>query len=105
MPIRTLRLKIRFVIERDGDGYHAFCPDLKGVHVGGATKAEAIEHGKKAVELYVLSLLQHDEPLPVGLVEFDRTLTLGTLAREVIAQILPGGRQSWVEEISVPAAA
>lgn len=101
MPNRTLRLKIRFVVERDGDEFHAFCPDLKGVHAAGATQAEAIEQGKKAVELYVLSLLKHDEPLPVGVL-VDRTVSVRELLREVFA---PSRRHSHVEEICVHAAA
>lgn len=105
MPIRTLRLKIRFVVERDGEEFHAFCPDLKGVHVSGATETEAIEHGRQAVELYVLSMLKHDEPLPVGVVELDRTASLRALTREFIGQFLPARRHSHVEEICVHAAA
>ena len=54
------------VIEPDGDGYHAYCPALKGLHTMGETRDEAIANAKDAVVAYLLSLTKHDDPIPVG---------------------------------------
>lgn len=70
MPIRTLKLRVRFVVEPDDDGFHAYCPDLKGLHVGGDTVEEALENAMDAAQAYVSSLLKHQDPLPVGAVEY-----------------------------------
>ena len=40
--------------EEDG-GYHVFCPALKGCHSCGATKEEAMERIKEAIELWLES--------------------------------------------------
>jgi len=39
----------------DGGGYHVFCPALKGCHSYGATKEEAMEEIKEAIELWLES--------------------------------------------------
>jgi len=40
--------------EEEG-GYHVYCPLLKGCHSYGATKEEAIERIKEAIELWLES--------------------------------------------------
>ncbi len=37
------------------EGYHVFCPALKGCHSYGATKEEALEKIKEAIELWLES--------------------------------------------------
>lgn len=61
-----IKIKIQLEVERDGDTYHAFCLALKGLHVDGATEHEAIETAKEAACAYLVSLMRHGEPLPVG---------------------------------------
>jgi len=39
----------------DDGGYHIFCPALKGCHTYGATKEEAMERIKEAIELWLES--------------------------------------------------
>lgn len=39
----------------EGGGYHVYCPLLKGCHSYGATKEEAIERIKEAIELWLES--------------------------------------------------
>ena len=56
-------------VEPDDDGFHAFCRDLPGLHVAGETQAEAIMNATDAVQLYVDSLAQHDERIPLHSVE------------------------------------
>ena len=50
--------------ERDG-GFHAFCPVLKGCHTQGDTLEEALQNMREAIDLYLESLLDHGEPIPV----------------------------------------
>ena len=64
-PVR-LTLKITLIVEPDGPGYHAYCPALDGLHVGGDTEEEAVENATDAVKVYLASLAQHGDPLPVG---------------------------------------
>ncbi len=44
---------LSFKIEKDGDHWHAFCPELPGCHSFGKTKEVAISHLKNAVQLYL----------------------------------------------------
>ena len=48
------------IIEKDKNGYYAFCPDLTGCHSQGDTLDETIENIKEAVELY-LEVLSPEE--------------------------------------------
>jgi len=51
------------VIEPDDDGFHAFCPILKGLHTYGKTEKEAIDNSRDAVTAYIQSLIKHNEPV------------------------------------------
>lgn len=66
MPIQQIRVKVPISLEPDGDGFHAYVPALKGCHVGGATKEEARRNIDDAIYLYITSLLERGEPLPIG---------------------------------------
>ena len=59
-------VKILVILEPDEGGYHAYCPALKGLHVGGDSKEEALDHARDGIILYLNSLTRHGEPLPVG---------------------------------------
>ncbi len=62
----AIQFTVDVVVEPDGGEFHAYCPALKGLHVGGQTKGEARKNVKDAVELYLISLIKHGEPIPVG---------------------------------------
>ena len=64
----TLEIKfaVDIVVESDGDGFHAFCPALKGLHVGGHTSEEAINNAKDAADCYLASMIKHGDAIPVG---------------------------------------
>lgn len=49
---KNLRM-VHFKLEKDGDKYHAFCPELKGCHTFGKTPEEALKNLKNAVSLYL----------------------------------------------------
>ena len=61
-----LKLRVSVVIEPDGDGYHAYCPALKGLHAAGETQDEAVAGARAAVLAYLESMAAHGEPIPVG---------------------------------------
>jgi len=60
---KTYDLRIMLRKEPEG-GYTAFVPSLPGCVTYGDTIDEAIEMVKEAVELYIESLIAHNEPVP-----------------------------------------
>jgi predicted RNase H-like HicB family nuclease len=52
---------IAFIIEEDGTRYHAYCPQLKGLHIDGGNEREAFNRAIQAAEIYLLSLSRHGE--------------------------------------------
>ena len=62
----TIEFKIDIIVEPDESGFHAYCPALKGLHVGGDTKEEALQNARDAAVAYLESLIKHGEPIPVG---------------------------------------
>lgn len=52
------------IIERDKDGYFAFCPKLQGCYSQGDTYEEAMENIKDAIKLHVEDLIKSKESLP-----------------------------------------
>lgn len=63
-----LRVTIQFIVERDGDGFHAYSPILKGLHVDGVSEGEATADFCDAARAYLESVLNHGEPLPLGVI-------------------------------------
>jgi predicted RNase H-like HicB family nuclease len=61
-----LKVSITVEVDRDGDSFYAHCPGLKGLHVDGATEEEAVSNALEAASLYLDSILQHNDPLPIG---------------------------------------
>ena len=49
-------IPIIIVMEEDGDGFHGYCPQLKGLHVDGETKEECFRNAEDAVDVYLESL-------------------------------------------------
>ncbi len=52
------------VIEKDDDGYSAFCPELQGCYTDGDTCEEALERIEDAISLHVIDRLESCEELP-----------------------------------------
>lgn len=59
----SIAAQYTIVIEPDEDGFHAFCPALKGCHTCGNTQAEALRHIQDAIVGYVASLEKHGDPV------------------------------------------
>ena len=49
---------VRFKLEKDGKGHHAWSPELPGCHTHGATRTEALENLKDAVRLYLEDVME-----------------------------------------------
>lgn len=103
MSIREIKIQVRGVIEPDGDLFHAYAPDLKGVHACGSTPEEAASALHEGISLYFQSLAKHHEPMPVGLIALDRVHSsefsmLWTLVKE---RLLGTRKQKYVDEITL----
>jgi len=59
---------IEIIAERDDDVFHAYCPALKGLHTCGDTEEEAFSNAKDAAVAYLLSLIKHGDPIPIGII-------------------------------------
>ena len=57
-------MQYTIVIEKSSHNYAAYVPDLPGCVATGATKEEAVEEMRRAIELHIESLREHDEPVP-----------------------------------------
>ena len=51
---------ITFKIEKDGDEFHTWTPELPGCHTHGKTVAEALENLKDAVQLYLEAVMEEE---------------------------------------------
>ncbi len=52
------------VIERDGDSWGAYCPDLPGVGVAGDSRAEVEDLVRDAIAFHVEGLREAGDPIP-----------------------------------------
>jgi predicted RNase H-like HicB family nuclease len=65
-------MKYVYVIERADDGsFSAYVPDLPGCTTSGDTMAEVRTNIKDAVDFYLESLRDHNEPVPAPRSVFD----------------------------------
>lgn len=51
---------ITFKIERDGNEFHAWAPELPGCHTHGQTVAEAMSNLKDAIQLYLEVVMEEE---------------------------------------------
>ena len=52
------------VIERGGNSFGAYVPDLPGCAVVGETREEALQLIREAMELHISSMREQGDPLP-----------------------------------------
>ena len=52
------------MIEKDDDGYFAYCPQLQGCYVQGDSYEEAVEHLRDAMKLHIKDGKAQKEPVP-----------------------------------------
>ena len=53
-------LPFSFKIEKDGNQYHAWCPELPGCHTHGKTVPVALENLKDAIQLYMDTIMEEE---------------------------------------------
>ncbi|MGR3301582.1 MAG: type II toxin-antitoxin system HicB family antitoxin, partial [Candidatus Scalindua sp.] len=51
------------VVEKDRDGYFAFCPDLQGCYTQGDSYEEAMENIRDAIKLHVEDRIENGEEI------------------------------------------
>lgn len=56
--------KFSVVVERDINGYFAFCPELQGCYTQGDTYEEALENIKDAIRLHIEDRIESGEEVP-----------------------------------------
>lgn len=73
---KTYHFRIMLRKEPEG-GYAAVAPSLPGCVTHGETIDEAIVMAREAVELYIESLIEHNEPIPSedGVLEYTLQIT------------------------------
>lgn len=52
--------RLNVIIEKDINGYYAYCPELEGCHTQGETFDEVMKNIKEAIELYVETLSEEE---------------------------------------------
>lgn len=52
------------VMEKDKDGYFAFCPELQGCYTQGDTYEEALENIRDAIRAHVEDRIESGEDIP-----------------------------------------
>jgi predicted RNase H-like HicB family nuclease len=57
------RFTLPIVIEKDADGYVAYCPELQGCYVQGETYEEALANIKDAIALHLQDRRERGEPV------------------------------------------
>ena len=92
--------KIRIVIESDGDGFYAFCPDLDCVHVYGDTDDDAFDNAKDAAVAYLAMTLRHGDPIPAGIVHWQGSII--RLLLEKIKSQFGRRRQERMADLQMP---
>ncbi|GAC1545077.1 MAG: hypothetical protein NVS3B12_33890 [Acidimicrobiales bacterium] len=67
--------EVEFVFEPDPDGgYHAYAPELPGLHTEGDTLEQALSNAEEALSVYIEGLREEGRTLDMGVVR--RTLPL-----------------------------
>ena len=50
--------------KEDDEGYHVYCPALKGCHSQGDTREEALNNIREAIQCYIESLRKDGQKIP-----------------------------------------
>lgn len=55
--------RVTIVVEKDVDGYVAFCPELQGCYVQGETYEEVLDNIRDAIRLHLLDRKESGEDI------------------------------------------
>jgi predicted RNase H-like HicB family nuclease len=58
--------RFAIVVEKDKEGYFAYCPELQGCYTQGGTFEEVMENIKDAIKLHVEDRLANNETVPTA---------------------------------------
>jgi len=58
--------RLSTVIEKDAEGYFAFCPELQGCYSQGDSYEEVLENIRDAIRLHIEDRLESGEDVPVA---------------------------------------
>jgi len=58
------RYRISVVIEKDADGYFAFCPELQGCYTQGDSYEEVLENSRDAIRIHIEDRREDMEDIP-----------------------------------------
>jgi predicted RNase H-like HicB family nuclease len=58
------KYKFSVIIEKDQDGYFAFCPELQGCYTQGNTHEEVLENIRDAIRLHIENRIESGEEIP-----------------------------------------
>lgn len=64
--VHTLTFQLVVVVERDDDEFYAYCPALRGLHVGGHTIEEAVQNAREAAVGFLEMMIKYNDPIPLG---------------------------------------
>ena len=64
--VSGLTFRVTIIVEPDGSEYVAYCPELPGVLMPGATPREALENARVAASLCLETMIACGDPIPVG---------------------------------------
>jgi len=78
----AIGFRIELIKEPAEDGYHAYCPALKGLHTSGDTKEEALKNARYAAIAYIESLIKHNDPIPVGIIVKEKAVDKVSLTKK-----------------------
>lgn len=60
----TSNFLLAIVIEKDSDGYFAYCPALQGCYTQGDSYEETLENIEDAIRLHIQDRLANNESIP-----------------------------------------
>jgi predicted RNase H-like HicB family nuclease len=60
--LKSYRLSV--VVQKDADGYHAFCPELQGCYTQGDSYEGAVENARDAIRLHLQDRIENGEEIP-----------------------------------------
>jgi len=86
IQLKYLKVRIKICVEKDDDRYYAYCPELKGVHEDGDSVEDATQNAKESALVYIQSILEHNESLPLCAEEVD--MSFSSLMSKVKSAIL-----------------
>jgi predicted RNase H-like HicB family nuclease len=58
------KFRLACIIEKDDDGYFAYCPQIQGCYVQGDSYEEAVDNLRDAMKLHIDDRLAQNESIP-----------------------------------------